>query len=162
LNLLRIAAAVAVFSGGLLSGCYSPPKPPDPTSAAASYPAGVLLAVSGIYADTPCCWLARDAEFQTLVPANASHLLLNVFTPSDIPKLQRGNQHVTVTVDGKTKAFANVPVGSKVLEILVRRAKSDRTVDVKMRMSSTFVPKEELGNGDTRTLSLYLRTVRAF
>jgi len=85
-----------------------------------------------------------------------------VFTPDDIPKLRTSNQQVTLTVEGQKKTFSRVPIGSRTLNVNVKPTAADRTVDVKMHMAVTFVPKQELGTADTRELSVYLKSVRSF
>ena len=157
----RIAIAIAVLACSLLAGCSSPPSASQATASPAPLPPGVATSVSGIYRDSPCCWLGPDAEFRVLVPANASHVLLTVYMPADIPKLRNSTQQVTVVLDGRKTTFSSVPIGSKVLVIPIPRMTSNRTVDVKMHMSTKFVPKEELGSADTRALSIYLKTVRS-
>lgn len=151
------AVPIAVACCGLLAACHGPS-----TSAGAisGGPPGVLHTVSGIYPDTPCCWLGPDAEFQTLVPADADRLLVTVYTPPDIPKLRKSEQQISVTVSGRSTTFSHVPIGSMVLEVPLAPTKSDRTLNVQMHMSATFVPQRELKNGDTRTLSVYLKAVR--
>lgn len=155
----RLLAATALCA--IVPGCYSPPQGSNVATSAPT-PPGVVTIVSGVYPDSPCCWLAPNAVFETVVPARAKLLVLTVFTPDDIPRLRTAHQQVTVTVEGRRTTFSHVPIGTKILNVNVKPAAADRTVAVKMNMAVNFVPKQELGSADTRQLSIYLRAVRSF
>ncbi len=174
MNRLRALAAFAAISA-TLCGCYRAPNAPDgattsgatavsiATATSALYPPGVVIPLFGIYSDpaNPCCWLAGDAAFETSVPSKATHLVLTLFQPNDVPKLRKFHQQVTVTAENRQQTFPNVPLGTTTVALQLRPHDAERRVRVRLHMSVTFLPTEELGSTDTRTLSIYLKSVRA-
>jgi len=159
---LQRATLLAGLALLLLTGCYRGSSTADPAAlAGAVLPLGVLPSTyAGVVpAFAPwangCCWLEKQAMFQTDVPTGATKLLIRVAIPDSFPGRDKGQQSVTLGVDGATKAFDHLGVGVFDLRVPLNVASRPRVLAVNMRMGLTFV------DPDGRVLSLILVRVMA-
>ena len=131
-------------------------------------PSKNVISARGIFpnagGDPICCWLTDDAVFQISTPASATQVLFVVVVP-DLRVLHRVRRALTVNVNGKPAGNFDLKFGSSTLTVPLHPAgmhpaeNHGTAVEFKARFS--FVPKTEHLNGDTRKLSIILRSLRA-
>ncbi len=166
----RVLASLLALAG--LAGCYAG-KPSDfGDSGNGGVPFGVVVSSSdaarqaGLYVTSPddddnCCWLAKEASFQTQLPAGTKRVRVTVDLPQAGPYDQRPIDE-TVAVDGRaSRTFRALRSGVYALDVAVRPPRRARTAEVRMAASYTWTGLEQHVNGDTRPLSVRLRSVRA-
>lgn len=115
---------------------------------------------SGIYAapsQDGCCFLNKTATFILRKPPQAKSVLLNVYV-SNNDYLRTHGQLVSAFFNGVS---AGRPVaahlGGQVLEFAIpAKLARQNTLNTKLVMSTSYVPKDLGINGDVRTLSLIL------
>ena len=166
---LALALLAALTVSGA-AGCSRPEN--DRTGAVASQPpvlpAGVTTdtgtTFSGIYPGNgeACCWLAREARFQTQVPPNATKVSFTFFVPPSAG-FDKDRETVSISIaGGRSVVKRNLGPGVHTVDVPVNGAKAPQPYSsVVMRMSRAFVPRDLHLNGDVRSLSVALQTVRA-
>jgi putative inorganic carbon (hco3(-)) transporter len=114
---------------------------------------------SGIYSGDnagDCCWMGAAAQLKLSVPRGADTLLLNVYIPRFAAP--RNGQTLRVRIGGEPLQTASA-LGPGEHELLFRVSGKSNIADVRIRASSTFVPKNLGLNQDPRHLSVLLRMV---
>ena len=172
----RLIAIAAVTVALACAGCYRGPSSVDPDLAlfpSTGLPYGVMAAPPdrkpgpgprrGIYAsrrdgDEYCCWLARSATFDVQIPAKSRELTLRIFLPS-IP-FRNQPQTAAVAVDGGSwHYFGPLGVGAHHLRVPLAMRRQPRVATITLRAGYSFVPVRRRINGDSRALSMYLKSV---
>ena len=113
----------------------------------------------GRFAHDPyCCWLGREATFQTKTKPGARQLDIAVFIP-DLAPFRRQKQDVAASIAGGAKTFRSLGIGHWTLSLPLRASQTEHVLTVTLAMRFTFVPKVEHITNDGRSLSLYLKNV---
>jgi hypothetical protein len=168
---LRARAALLIAIAPL-TGCYGG-KPSDfGDSGNGGVPFGVVVSSiesarkAGLYVTSPdddanCCWLAKDASFKTRVSARTRRVRLTVSLPQAGPYDQRPLDE-TVIVDGRArKTFRGLRSGVWALDVDIPAPAREREASVRAISSYSWTAAQQHLNGDTRDLSVQLRSVRA-
>lgn len=164
---------IALCGGLMLAACSHRAKESSAVGqfapAAPAAPPGVSTGLgtthSGIYPPIgePCCWLAGDAKFVTSVPSSARTLTFKLFVP-DVAPIVKNGETVTVLIDDKRVNDTKlVPGRSSAVRVRLpaHAGGGDRLARVELRMSYSYVPKDEHVNEDLRRLSVMLTAVTA-
>ncbi len=164
-------ALAAVLAALALAGCYAG-KPSDAGESNDGVPFGVAVAnreaarQAGLYVTSPdddenCCWLAREATFRTTVGPRTTRVRVTVDLPQSGPYDERPLDE-TIVVDGRArKTFRGLRSGVWALDVPIPPPGRERPAEVRMSASYTWTAAELHLNGDTRALSVRLRSVRA-
>jgi hypothetical protein len=164
-------ALAALLAAGTLAGCYAG-KPTDFGQTGDGVPFGVVVTNqeearrAGLYVTSPdddanCCWLAREAAFRTTLEPGTRRVRVTVELPAAGPYDQRPLDE-TVVVDGRArKTFRALRSGVWALDVAVPPPGRERPAEVRMSASYSWTAASLHLNGDTRPLSLQLRSVRA-
>lgn len=165
----RLPLAVLAVLALAAAGCSRPENDraaADATQAAAVVPPGVVAragSFSGIYQGNgeACCWLAGEARFLTEVPPNAKRVSFTFFVPPNVG-FEKTGETVSISVGGGHPAVKGaLGPGVHTVDVPVNGAKVQQPyAPVVMHMSRAFSPKDLHLNGDVRTLSVALQTVR--
>lgn len=167
----RTRALAALLSALSLAGCYAG-KPTDFGESSEGVPFGVVISSheaarrAGLYVTSPdddenCCWLARDATFQTRLAPRTTRVRVTVDLPEAGPYDKRPLDE-TVVVDGRArKTFRGLRSGVWALDVDIPPPGRGRPAEVRMIASYTWTAAEQHLNDDTRSLSVRLRSVRA-
>ena len=162
---------IALAASLLCSACYTGP-PTDVGEVGNGIPDGVIVAdaasarASGLYVTSPsdatnCCWIARTARFRTEIPARARRLRVTVDLPEAGP-YDRRPVDVTIAVGAHDrKRFTGLRSGVYALDVALARASLARVETVAIATSYTWSPAELHVSGDSRSLSVMVRSVRA-
>jgi O-antigen ligase len=121
--------------------------------------------VSGIYPGTDrgnCCWLGTQGALRITVPNGADTLLVTVFVPDYAAR--RNGQSLSLQVDHAAPQ-ERCCFGAGQHEFAFRlppSARGSHVIIARLFAGSTFVPKDIGLGGDTRRLSLLIRSIGFF
>ena len=121
-----------------------------------------VINATGIYTksgDPMCCWLADDAVFRINTLPSATRLRAMIVVP-DLPVLRHSRRTLGVIIDGKPVANFSLRFGTSTLTVPLHPGNRKSTT-VEFKPGFSFVPKDEHINGDTRKLSIILKSLRA-
>ncbi len=129
----------------------------------AVYPPGVTRSniVEGVAPGSDsgsCCWLGKTASFRIAPPLGADTMLIQFYIPA---YAVRGlPQSFSVRLDGMPpQTRCCYTAGTHRFAIAIPTRASSRSIRVTLRMAQTFVPAQIGIGGDTRHLSVLLRSV---
>lgn len=174
---LRIGAAL-VCGLLLLTACYSDDSSSKQGAAATPapqdiYPTGILSTrdakgtIAGVYPVSSaeaqsCCWLGPEARFRVFADPGVRTVRLTVYEPK-MGNLATAHQRVSL-LDMNGRVFSSRPIATGLQTVLLPVPKDivgSGAASVRLRMSTTIVPKDAGVNGDTRALSVILQQVSA-
>ncbi len=153
-----VAAAATRVALGNAAASAAPPTTYDFTASARP-----LRVPDGLFVDdsSGCCFAGKRVTFDLSIPPGSTQVNVTLYPP-DLPKHPGQAASMIATFNGKHPITVNglIPGALKTYAIPLPAAVRTKTrLALTLAFPQTFVPRDEGINGDTRTLSVVIRSV---